>query len=224
MAGQHMFVSLKTFSTKLSKSQQRHTINTLRHDDDIDKTHKDAAKGGLCISISLIWLKERLRHHFSRTDFPRLAHKNVVNSKRAYNVTKKAAEMEASLDHENQVTGNCRILGLTQNEILTNVGYEVKGFTSISGTLATKLTNGSITGKGFLLSFTVGDSAHSVAFFIKNNRTVEFYDSNAGSYRINGSLGSTQMRNFLNDYFTVCLPLKWPNTHVTDELKVWAIS
>lgn len=225
MAGQHMFRSLNDYSTKLSKSQQRHTISALMDDENVSQNLKDASDGGLCASLSLIWIREQIRFHIGKTQFPRLDHKNVVNSKRAYKLTKKAAGMEAARANvDKQVPELCNIIQLKNKEILTNAGKKSKQFSSIADTLNRTRQDGTVNARAFLLTFAVADSSHSVALHIKKDNTVVFYDSNAGSYHVNGVLGTGGVKAFLDDYHQNCLPKKWPNKKLGDELGVWAIS
>ncbi|QUM88309.1 hypothetical protein HWV03_05480 [Moritella sp. 36] len=211
MSGNKFYNSLNNYSSKLSKSQQRHTIDKL----DITDTN------GFCSDLAIIWLKEQLTHRFyQRTQFPRLAHKNVVDSKRAKKVTgianimQKQARQVPGYSGSQQIAILARTLELQSKPLINWKGAEFS-------TLAGYLKRSSSLGKrqyGALISFSVDDSLHCIAFYY-NQGVLTFFDANAGSYLINGKLNETNnVSDFIANYKSVCLPKKWPSAKIGDRL------
>ena len=170
-----IFSDLKTHAEKLSKSQQRY-INPLLSGD---------TRHGLCKQMALIWLGEKLNPP-ATTLFPRLDGKNVVASDEALALGRKAVSLTASIDDI------AKDLGLALSAPL-----RVSSFDNFSAAYETG------TYRGYLVAFY--DSQHAIAFFRENERCCQFYDANAGAYRVeNGNLWG-----FLLTYNNVCLPKKW---------------
>ncbi|QUM79780.1 hypothetical protein HWV01_05385 [Moritella sp. 5] len=211
MSGNKFYNSLNNYSSKLSKSQQRHTIDKL----DITDTN------GFCSDLAIIWLKEQLTHRFyQRTQFPRLAHKNVVNSKRAARVTGIANLLQKTSRQQPDYTGPqqmailARLVNLQSKPLFAWRGAT---FSSLAGYLQ-RSSNMELRKFGILVSFPVGDSAHCIAFYYDQG-TLTFYDANAGSYLITGKLNETNnISNFISNYKSVCLPKKWPSAKIGDRL------
>ncbi len=183
----HMFAALRAnqangqpLSTKLSKSQQRYTIPIVEGD----------AGPGLCLHMALLWLKEQMSFHV-RSNFPRLEGKNVVASKNAWKLTTAAMANRA---HSNETVAAAARLGLTAESQHWAYGFQ---------TIHNKFQQAQEV-RPLLISFY--DSHHVVALIRERSGSFQFYDSNAGSYRIQPHL----LQTFLVTYNDTCLPLKWP--------------
>ena len=180
-AGSHMFAALRPLSEKLSKAQQRYTIPIVQGD----------AGHGLCLHMSYLWLKERLKFHVT-SSFPRIADRNVIASKHAREVTVKAMASLAAGDAT--IVEGGRRHGLTLDPL-----NWTRSFHDIHTSLE---RNTEI--QGLLINFWSGQ--HAIAIVRERDGNYQFYDSNAGSYRV--APGSLQA--FLAAYNNTCLPLKWP--------------
>ncbi len=185
-AGSHMFAALRAahqgapLSEKLSKSQQRYTVPLVEGD----------AGHGLCLHMTLLWLKEQLSFHFS-SNFPQIARGNVVASKDARKV---ATTAMASRAYSNETTVAATRLGLTAALQPWNYSFE---------TVHQKFA---MTPELRALLVVIYSGRHAVAIVREADGSFLFYDSNAGSYRIRTHLLPT----FLGVYNDTCLRLKWP--------------
>lgn len=171
-----IFSALKQYSEKLSKSQQRY-INPLLSAD---------AGHGLCKPMALIWLSEKFHHPTTGTLFPRLEGENVVASREAFALGEKAVKLTGTID---TMAGN---LGLT----LTPVRRA--SFDNFDALYSRWTTT-----RAYFISFL--ENQHAIAMFRESDSHCQFYDANAGAYRIT----NMNIRNFLLTYNNTCLPLKW---------------
>ncbi|MGC2657874.1 MAG: hypothetical protein WA324_07835 [Bryobacteraceae bacterium] len=171
-------------SEKLSKSQQRYTIPLLEGD----------AGHGLCFQMSLLWLVEQFNRPSFGSSFPRLADGNVVGSKSAIALTQKALAIQATGgDTMVQQAGG---MGLT---LLKRTLWGAISFENFQ-----RIFQNHPDDRAFVVTFWEGQ--HVVSIFRENDRTCQFYDANAGSYRV----AADKLNEFLRRYNNVCLPLKWP--------------
>jgi hypothetical protein len=187
--GSKMFQTLKLYGAKLSKSQQRYTIPLLSADKSVSATHQKEAEGGVCLNMTLLWLKEQFD---GGTLNPRLKDGNVIKSEDAYSVTKLAVK-SGSLE-ELYSTG--ARFGLT----VTSTGKWP--------TLTFDTCNLYFEDHRDLKALVVCFYGHAVGLFRESGTHFLFYDANAGSYRV----AADSLRRFLTEYNNVCLPKKWPAT------------
>lgn len=182
-AGTHMFRALhaqpQNLSVKLSKSQQRFTTALVEGD----------AGHGLCLQMVLLWLKEQLSFHMV-SNFPRLGGDNVVASKQARKVTKRAI---AKAPDSDTLTTEAARFGLTVTKLGWNRNFKnIHESFDINPDVRTVL-------------ITLWNGRHALAMVQERSGSFLFYDSNAGSYRIQ----HRNLRDFLVTYNDTCLPLKW---------------
>lgn len=197
--GSHIFRSLKRdlgggagpLSEKLSKSQQRYT-NPL-----FDKN----TGNGLCSELAMLWLKERLGPS-GATSFPRLARKDVIGSDVTYELTRAAIDLQQKMA---PVVGTLVQRTQAEDRNLDLSARNLGVVTSFDTFHQVYQDNAGV--KGFFIAF----GHHSVAIFREERDTCQFYDANAGSYRVR----AISLTTFLQQYNNVCLPLKWPtyNSH-----------
>jgi hypothetical protein len=172
-----------SLSEKLSKSQQRYTTDLV----DGDTGH------GLCLQLALLWLQEQLRipEASAETKFPRLASGNVVGSMAARQVTQQAQQILSNIP----LVNHAKSLGLTLRP-LGNASFETFHLTYRDHPKV----------RAFLIKF--WDGQHAVAI-VRELMFCQFYDANAGSYRIQ----THNIQAFLREYNDVCLPKKWAKYH-----------
>ena len=185
-AGSHMFAALRLvhqgapLAEKLSKSQQRYTIPLAEGD----------AGHGLCLHMTLLWLKEQLSFHLS-SNFPQIARGNVVGSKDARKV---ATAAMASRAYSNETIVAAARQGLTAQLQPWNYAFQTVHQKFVATPELTALL------------VVIYSGQHAVAIVREPSGSFLFYDSNAGSYRIRTHL----LQTFLLAYNDTCLPLKWP--------------
>jgi hypothetical protein len=184
-----IFAALKEHADKLSKSQQRYTIPMLIGDGEVNDVNRAHAAHGLCQNLTLMWLKEQLKG--SGSQFPRINTGNVLAHKESYQSTKDAARMQKQ-DEVN-----------TGDELGLRVERKTWGHPFSS--------NDIVQGKlGKALYVRILNGGHALGIFRVNNTTIDFFDSNAGSYR----LPIEKWQAFIKCYHEECLPKKWPGTYV----------
>jgi hypothetical protein len=187
--GSKMFATLRQYSTKVSKSQQRYMLPMLSADDEVPEAHATAAEGGVCLNLAMLWLKEQ----FDRTPgvlYPRLDAGNVMASESAYAVTKQAAGLAKSAS---------TAIGLGLNMVNRSAVWSLLSFRGCPEHFQTRPKL-----KAILISF-FGER-HAVALFREPAGSFLFFDANAGSY----SVPSATLGAFLTEYNDVCLHWKWP--------------
>ena len=122
---------------------------------------------------------------------------NVIASAASYAGVKAAA---ARVNAESDIPGTARGLSMTATRIA--------GSTVSFDTCHTYFANpNNANVRATLMTFRVRiGSLHAVALFRESATTIQFFDSNAGSYGVT----PTNLQNFLTNYNDVCLRLKWP--------------
>jgi hypothetical protein len=193
--GSHMFETLKTFSSKVSKSQQRYMLPMLHADSKVTAGQRTYAEVGLCLNLAMLWLKEQF-DSAPQSAFERLGDKNVIGSKKAYEVAKQAATM---VEFRTKLHSSAEAIGLSVVD--KSVSWSMLGFDRCADHLRRYPEV-----KALLIAF-FGDQ-HAVSLFRESPSSFLFFDANAGSYRVS----DVNLRAFLNDYNNVCLPKKWPAT------------
>jgi hypothetical protein len=139
---------------------------------------------GLCKHMALIWLSEKF-HHPTATLFPRMAGENVVHSREAFALGEKAAGLTGT------TAQMAKSLGLSLMDIRRASFDDFDRMYSGGATLA------------YLIAFY--KAQHAIAIFREDRSHCQFYDANAGAYRIENA----NLRDFLLTYNNTCLRLKW---------------
>ena len=139
---------------------------------------------GLCKHMALIWLSEKF-HHPTASLFPRLAGENVVHSRDTFALGQKAAGLTGG------AVQMAKELGLSLMDV-RRASFDNFDALYFRGTT-----------RAFLIAFY--ENQHAVAVFREGEGHCQFYDANAGAYRI----ANMNLRNFLLTYNNTCLPLKW---------------
>lgn len=168
-------LSGRPLSEKLSKSQQRYTNLMVGVSD------------GVCSQLALLWLEEQFRTDGAATRFPRLADKNVIESKEAHALTRDAFQLQTlkSLDAQAAARG----LQLTSTWLKVSFDTFARIFKDRKD-------------QGVFIAF---HESHGIGLFRESKDSWLFYDGNAGSYRV----AHDNLREFLLEYNNVCLPKKW---------------
>ena len=193
----NIFATLRNYSEKLSKSQQRYSTPLLQGD----------VGHGLCGQMALLWLKAQFSFWPVSWSFPRLANGNVVGSKKAHELAEtahtKRQEGLAAVTGGNAIECQARVVGLTAARLPWRINFErfqgsYEGHPEVSA---------------FFIRF--ANNQHAIAIFRENAQFCQFYDANAGSYRI----ATSRITDFLTNYNNVCLPQKWNgyNTPANEE-------
>jgi len=168
-------------SEKLSKAQQRY-VNSLVGE----------AGHGVCLQMALLWLQEQLGAYPpgagpQPTLFPRLAREDVVKSETARELGRRAVALAEAP-------------GVLQPRNVRLSLPEINGAHSFDNFHTAYATNATV--RAFLIAF---NNTHAVAIFREGPLACQFFDANAGSYRI----VTANIRAFLLEYNNVCLPRKW---------------
>ena len=193
-----MFHSLQTYAKKLSKDQQRFIIPMLEADSEVGPDKVKYAQAGLCQNLTLFWLREQFQPEpTGNSAFPRGADQNVMASAAAYEVTKKAAGLTKNAGSAATSLGMAPTPvrhGLEWLPLSDQLNYQHSGIYAQFNLLNATTNQKEVAG------------AHAIGVFRDPSKSILFYDSNAGSYRVEPQ----DFCAFIKNYVEECLPKKWP--------------
>lgn len=219
MSNNYYYKSLHQYAEKLSKSQQRNTIPLFGEGHPL----APSMAGGVCAEMAVIWLKEQLNPPLWGTQFPRLAHKAVANSKRAKALTANAAILRQAAKSDDHYSYKTQLSILLREANIQTKNIFLPSGSATFDNLHTVISQFPELGNrrcGALIGFGVGSSFHCVSVFVDTSKKISFYDGNAGSYLLKGEVGSNDVIRFFKDYTNICLAKKWPSMSIGNRLNL----